>query len=223
MTTGPPTPPTPSNGLITRLLPQSSMFPRVLNNLGKFFRALDEELDELIDAANNVYLDMIPSETENLEAWADQFSLPTATVEALEAVWKEHRDMSPQHIEDRLTEAGYTVEVFDWWVPGSEPKVPRDPEEAEYFLVDGKLVPDVFHQMRIGDSIARCGDSRARVGYQVWGDPKRVVYDAPTNKQGIIYIRYTDTGDRLGFERLALKIVPNHLWIGVLPPIGGPE
>jgi hypothetical protein len=94
-------------------------------------------------AADRVWLDLLPQETEKLDKWEAQFGLnPREFAEHIrrdrvEAAWQDTGSLSPHYIKNVLDLNQFsTLHVHEWWVPGTEPApgettcaTPRDPRQ----------------------------------------------------------------------------------------------
>lgn len=92
-------------------------------NLRSFFDGLSGAPADARTYIDDVYDDLGPDTTRELDAWEDQFALPsTQLTEAqrrarLDATWKALGGQSPRYIQDTLQAAGFDVYVHEWWTP----------------------------------------------------------------------------------------------------------
>lgn len=121
-----------------RLLPDAAAW-RITTQ--KTLRSLVEGLSEAPAEArqfiDDIYDDLRPSTTRELEEWERQFGLmPSATASeasrrlALAAAWQAQGGQSPHYIQDVLQAAGFDVYVHEWWVPPNvSPRTARNPRD----------------------------------------------------------------------------------------------
>jgi len=146
--------------------------------LTEFFEGLTELPQDVEDYVNEVYLDIFPSTTRELDAWDDQWGLPDTGLttqqrrDRLDATWKAIGGQDPRYIQDTLQAAGFPVFVHEWWVPGTEPPLdthacatPRNPLS----FLEQPNAPQGF-SAACGEPLALCGEQAAQAGE---------VYDAP--------------------------------------------
>lgn len=144
-----------------KLLPKSRAFDLSKNKqITEFFTALENVYFDLVDFLNDIYLDIWPSSTRQLDEWDAQFNLrddPALTElqrrTRLDAAWKRTGGQSPKYIQDSLQNAGFDVYIHEWWEPGSNPPVARNPN----LFVSTPYVPP-----QCGENIARCGEPDAQ-------------------------------------------------------------
>ncbi len=149
--------------------------------LREFFEGLTGIGSDVKTFFDDVWLDIFPDTTRELDEWESQWALPnTLTIEQerrdrLAATWKALGGQSPRYIQDTLRAAGFDVYVHEWWVPGTEPALgvvgaatPRNPfdylndgsVDLQYLSVDGGA------DMQDGDiAVAMDGATVQPVGY----------------------------------------------------------
>lgn len=140
--------------------------------LRSFFDGLSAAPQDAREYIDDVYLDLNPKTTRELDAWEAQFALPASQLtEAgrrarLDATWKAQGGQSPRYIQDTLQAAGFNVFVHEWWEPnplhptggsvaGDVVPVVRDPFQ---YLWDG-VAPRQF--VGCGHDLAYCGGDLA--------------------------------------------------------------
>lgn len=112
-----------------RLLPKSRAWSLILDRtLKKFFHGL-AVLPQLVrDHIASILLEAFPQTTSYLGDWSTFFGSPSVlTADELEAEWAAFGGQDPRHIQDVLQAAGLNVYVHEWWEPGSNPPVARNP------------------------------------------------------------------------------------------------
>lgn len=153
--------------------------------LRQFFQGLTGIGEDTKTFLDNVYEDLDPQKTRELDAWEKQFALMNANLteqerrDRLDAQWKALGGQSPGYIQDTLQAAGFNVFVHEWWVPsiehpaggsvnGDVTPVVRDPLD---FLDDGSVAAQSFlmvdgtESAQDGDTVAMDGSSGTPAGY----------------------------------------------------------
>lgn len=107
--------------------------------LRDFFLGFAPPLDDTREFFDQLFVDIDPQQTTQLEEWEFQFALPPASLtpqqrrDRLDGRWKAQGGQSPRYIQDTLQAAGFDVYVHEWWVP--------DPLHPTGGSVDGDSVP----------------------------------------------------------------------------------
>lgn len=128
--------------IFQHLLPRSSAWSLTIDRyLRKFFLGLSEQPALTKTFIDQVYLDLFPETTRELNEWERQFGLPLTDVSLgdahpdvvsgrllLDAEWKATGGQSPSYIQGVLRAAGFDVYVHEWWASGP-PYVARDPRD----------------------------------------------------------------------------------------------
>jgi len=168
--------------IFQHLLPNARAWRIVIDKrLRELFEGLSGTGSDVKTFIDEVWLDIFPETTRELDAWEQQFGLTdTLTVEQdrrdrLDATWKALGGQSPRYIQDTLQAAGFNVFVHEWWVPGSEPPVgtqgPATARNPFDFLNDGTggfsfLSNDGGADMQDGDlAVAMDGAQSEPPGY----------------------------------------------------------
>lgn len=204
------------------------MFLRIFQHLLPRARAwcitIDKELRQFFDGLasglgdptklfiDQVWEDLDPQKTRELDAWEKQFGLITAVLtdqerrNRLDAAWKAKGGQDPRYIEDTLQAAGFSVYVHEWWVPGSEPTIgvldaatPRNPllylndniQPIQYISNDGGL------DMQDGDTLAQDGASVQPTGYPLVN--KILIFDPDYINDGSLDMQDGDDDAQDGF------------------------
>jgi hypothetical protein len=113
----------------------------VSKTLRRFFEGLSDQPATTKEFIDNVYLDLFPETTRELNEWERQFGLPLTDTSggdsdpaviaarlALAAEWRAAGGQSPSYIQGVLQTAGFDVYVHEWWSSGP-PYVARDPRD----------------------------------------------------------------------------------------------
>lgn len=143
------------------------------------------------------------------------------------SAWSANGGQSPRYLQDVIQAAGFDVYVHEWWVPGTNPPVPRNPVGALIFVTaqDGAPI------MQDGDPEAQDGNIGAGGGggYIIVNDLSSDGGSTPipTDPEQFPYILYfggemfgtnaTIPADRKNeFESLLLRIKPAQQWLGLM-------
>jgi hypothetical protein len=134
--------------------------------LRQFFEGLSGTGEDVKAATDDVYLDVFPQTTRELDQWEEQFGLTQVPLteqerrDRLDAAWKQQGGQSPRYIQDTLQANGFNVFIHQWWVPGTEMPVntpgcvtPRVPSETIGFF-----------GAQCGEPSAQCGEPSAQCG-----------------------------------------------------------
>jgi hypothetical protein len=152
--------------------------------LREFFQGLTGIGEDSKEFFDEVYNDLDPQKTRELDSWEKQFALPNTGLteqerrDRLDATWKALGGQSPRYIQDTLQAAGFDVYVHEWWEPipgrpnggsinGDVTPVARDPFD---YLDDGTGgLPDLMYDgaadAQDGDPVAMDGSTAVPVGY----------------------------------------------------------
>ena len=159
--------------ILKHLLPNSRAWNITRGkNLRYFFEGLSGGGDDAKSFFDNIWLDIFPATTRELDAWESQFALKdtglsdTERRDRLDSTWKALGGQDPRYIQDTLQANGFDVYVHEWWEPGSEPSVgvkacvtPRSPLvhlRREY--------TKVLLLVECGAALAQCGEAFAEAG-----------------------------------------------------------
>lgn len=156
------------------LLPRAKAWSlTVRKNLRDFFEGLVGLPDDIRVFLDNVWLDIFPETTRELDAWESQWGLPaTVTAEQdrrdrLDATWKALGGQDPRYIQDTLRGAGFDVFVHEWWEEGSDPPVLRNPLlHLRRTAQPGPLLVECGEVLaQCGEAVMDCGNSANPLGY----------------------------------------------------------
>lgn len=225
-------------GLFKHLLPRAKTWSITIDKqLREFFEATAGAVDDARTYFEDIWLDLFPATTRELAAWEQQFAVDRSTFSngerrtQLDGLWTATGGQSPKYIQDTIRAAGYDVYVHEWWVPGSDPPVARDPGAVfgQPLFGCGDSV------MECGETVAECGNGWTAVeqlGYalvnKVFDDNGLIltprIYPLPTNPDYFPYCLYIcgqtfgnravlPSSQKDGLEDLLLKICPAQQWI----------
>lgn len=142
---------------------------------------------------DQVWLDIFPGTTRELDAWEQQWGLPAIPLTdaerraRLDARWKSLGGQSPRYIQDTLRARGFDVYVHDWWEPGTELPVgvpgcvpPRDPVLYLRREFTGRRVGTNAGEsfMLAGEAFAQAGNGLEPLGYPL---VNRLLQTVPDN------------------------------------------
>ena len=145
--------------ILNHLLPKARAFKLAYNStIRKFFDGLGITLgSDVKDFFDNNFNDIDPQQTRELSNWEEQFALLNTGLteqerrDRLSATWQALGGQSPRYIQDTLQAAGFDVYVHEWWEPGTNPPVARNPFT---YLWDG-AAPRQY--IGVGNDLAYCG------------------------------------------------------------------
>lgn len=227
-----------SLNLFQHLLPKGRAFLLTAEkNIRRFFEGLAIENGTIKTFIDQVWEDIDPQRTRELEAWEEQWSLWTPTPltdqerrDRLESAWKATGGQSPSYLQGVLQGAGFDVYVHEWWepTPTPPPYVARDPGAvgASYFIQGGADVStEPYEVMQCGETLAQCGETEMLCGNTVGFTQITTYPPAPSNSAFFPYFLYiggqtfgtdanVDSDRRAEFEFLCRKYAPAQQWIG---------
>ena len=139
-----------------------------ITNTAKSLRKLFEglSLQFVVTFYDSIWTSIFPQTTSYLDEWEEAFGLPDRGLttqqrrDRLDARWAETGAQDPRYIEDMLQDAGFSVYVHEWWVPGTEVNecaTPRDP--TGYILGE-----PVLQVVACGEPVALAGETFVQCG-----------------------------------------------------------
>lgn len=127
--------------VLRHLLPTGRAWRLFLGTqIDQFMRGLVEFMPAIREYIDLVWLDTQPQDTRQLAQWEGIFGLDPAGLtdqerrDRLAAAWTALGGQSPRYIQDVLQAAGFDVYIHEWWVPGTNPPVARDPSGTLSFV-----------------------------------------------------------------------------------------
>ena len=103
------------------LLPDGNAWRITIDKtLRRFFEGLISAPSDARDYVDDVYDDVLPTTTRELEQWESQFGIPRGATDLIRraniaAEWTATGGQSPSYIQGVLQLAGFNVFVHDWW------------------------------------------------------------------------------------------------------------
>jgi hypothetical protein len=236
--------------IFQHLLPDSTAWRlTIAKTLRSFFEGLAGAPADARSFVDLVFEDRFPATARDpngaLSEWEKQFGLtPSSSASevtrrlALAAEWAATGGQSPSYLEGVLQTAGFDVWVYEWWVSGPDPYVPRDPRLY--------TTPPLIGTVQCGNPDAYCGNPEAQcngflvndTGYIVnldltprapprvpdsearWpfflyigGDPADVDDPEEVEPPDDIPFATIDAARRDEFQRLVLKLRPAQQWL----------
>lgn len=148
------------------LLPRARAWVITVNkSLRQFFEGLSGLPESIRIFLDDVWGDIFPETTRELDAWESQWGLPATVTDEqerrtrLDATWKALGGQDPRYIQDTLRGAGFDVFVHEWWEPGTNPPVVRNPLRVlRRTNTPGPLL------VECGESQALCGEAQMEAG-----------------------------------------------------------
>jgi hypothetical protein len=225
--------------LFKHLLPRAKAWQITVDKqLRQLFEGLSESVEDTSEFLGDIWFDLFPATTRELTAWEAQFGIPTTgdvtdadRRDRLAALWSAQGGQDPRYIQDTLQASGFDVYVHEWWVPGTDPPIARNPGIA----FGGQPLACGDSVMECGETVAQCGESWAALGQTGYAlvnklytsdgtNLERVEYTIPQDQADWPYCLYI-CGENFGdfaqvssarqgeLEDLILKICPAHLWV----------
>lgn len=152
------------------LLPNARAWSLTVNKtLRQFFEGLSGLPLGVRTFFDLVWLDIFPATTRELTAWERQWGLPATVIDEqerrdrLDATWKALGGQDPRYIQDTLQNAGFDVYVHEWWEPGSNPPIVRNP----LFYLSRTTTSDSPLLVECGEALAECGEIQMECGNSV--------------------------------------------------------
>lgn len=120
---------------IKHLLPRGRAWRLTIDKtLRQFFSGVAGLPTNVKGYADDVYDDLFPDTTRELDAWESQWGLPEVGLTTAErrtrlaATWAQIGGQDPRYIQDTVQAAGFDdVYIHEWWVPASSPVEARNP------------------------------------------------------------------------------------------------
>jgi hypothetical protein len=232
--------------IFQHLLPRGAAWKvTIAKTLRSFFLGLSEQPAVAKGYIDDVYFDLFPATTRELNEWEKQFGLELTDMTsapavvagrlALAAEWAATGGQSPSYIQGVLQTAGFDVYVHDWWSSGP-PYVARDPRDYTDLPLIGlyQCTGDAFRYT----SQPQCSGlpTQPQCNAFLANDPHYLVNkdltrrapppvpDDDTKWPYFLYVggetfpdhAIVDITRRAEFERLILKLRPLELWIVTL-------
>lgn len=219
---------------LQHLLPDGRAWRLTIEStLRQFFEGLSEVHRSTREFVDRVHEDRLPTTTRYPEMWEEQFGLVATASDIdrraqLESAWQATGGQSPWYLQDIVRKAGFDVYIHEWWVPGSMPRVPRNPRD----YTDDPLLGTV----QCGEPLAQCGEPTAQcnsflaneVGYivnknltdvappAIPNDPLKWPYFVYWGGETFPALADVPAARREEFERLILKLCPTNDWLVTL-------
>lgn len=221
--------------IFRHLLPRARAWDMMIDKkLRQFFQGLTSLPAAARDYLDGIWEDNFPATTRELRAWENQYGLNQSTLSDSErrtriaAARAALGGQSWAYIEDTLQDHGFNVYVHQWWVPGTNPPVARNPftyiTTTRVPLVNKVQRADRNYTVLCGEPLAECGEPTAECGefdgVGFWYKDYEPIND-PNYYPFYLYIGGSTFGvdanvpaDRRDeFENLCLKLCPLQHWI----------
>jgi hypothetical protein len=227
--------------LFKHLLPRARAWSiTIAKPLREFFQGLADGIGvPAKQYFDDIWLDMFPETTRKLSSWEFQFGLKKGQLteqerrDRLASIWKALvGGQDPTYLEDTLNDFGFPVTVHEWWVPGTDPPVKRDPTGlAQAIILVNKLFTiEQTVTALCGEPAMECGEPLAECGQYSGFDINEITYGIPVPAKWpyLVYIggdpwgTYVNipTAKKAEFEDLCLKIFPTEQWLVLLVSYG---
>lgn len=178
--------------IFKHLLPRARAWRITVDKtLRRFFSGLTGLGDDSKKFIDDVWLDIFPETTRQIEEFESQFALtdPSTLTEQerrdrLSAAWQALGGQDPRYIQDTLRDNGFDVYVHEWWVTGSEPAVGVDACAVARNPNDVINNPDYMWTMgnplaTMGNTPVTMGGANQLAGYLLVNGVKIACYDTP--------------------------------------------
>lgn len=140
--------------------------------LRQFFEGLSGSGDSVKTFFDEIWFDIFPQSTREIDQWEQQFGLRDTGIteqerrNRLDATWKALGGQDPRYVQDTLQANGFDVYVHEWWEPGTEPVpgvkqcvTPRNP-----LMWIRREFTGVSLLVECGEANAACGEPFAEAG-----------------------------------------------------------
>jgi len=231
--------------IFKHLLPRAKAWSITIDKqLRQFFDGLTEPLgDDAKEFIDEVYDDLFPQTTRELEMWERQFGLTAGTLteqerrDRLDATWAATGGQSIKYLQDTIQAAGFTdVYIHEWFDPTGLPAVnvklcvtPRDPNTLvglELLVNNITIVTPVYltsageADMNAGEAVAVAGNYNdlafREMEYDIPIDPDKWCYFLYFGGQTYGTLATVDADRQSELETLILKLKPAQQWAGML-------
>lgn len=210
----------------------------------EFFTGLGAAFDDFKIFFDQIWEDLDPAKTRQLDKFESQFALPDAMLteqerrDRLDATWKAQGGQDPGYLQETLRAAGFDVYVHEWWIDplvrgrqqgdGLTRPVAKNPAT---FLRDTSGLPfwvsGANHDSAMcGGDDMYCASSSTPPGYVLVNKDAEsyiIDVDAETHRY-YLYIgaaafpmlATVPAARQDEFETLCLRICPTEQWLGIL-------
>lgn len=205
----------------------------VSKRLRQFFTGLVGPLADAQDYQDVAYNDVRPQYTTKLSEWEFQFGIFVSAAteqdrrDRLTAAWRALGGQDPRYLQDTVQAAGFPLFIHEWWVPGSEPPVARNPNA--YIAPDNGAWVTVklgAPGVQLGRPSTQLGKAR-KLRYLIddnLPDPPVWPQNDQTKWPYFLYFGGETFGDvvtlpaarEAELRTLILKLCPAQLWCGLL-------
>jgi hypothetical protein len=225
--------------IFQHLLPRTEVWKLWFSSmLRKFVEGILSAPADVKTFTDNVFLDVFPDTTREIEAWRTQFGLADGPDEAsnrlqLTSAWQATGGQSPRYLQDVVRAAGFDVYIHEWWqMPATLPRVARDPRTYTNVPRIGtnqcSALPNPV-RCRAGVTARRCNRFLANeihylVNKDLTNNAPPPVPDDPAKWRYFLYWggasfpghASVPAERRAEFERLLLKLRPAQQWLVTL-------
>lgn len=216
------------------LLPSGKAWRLIIDRrLRQFFDGMAVEPGDAQDFQDGVWNDFRPFETTKLDEWEDQFGLlPIAggteqdRRDRLDAEFKALGGQSPRYLQDIVQAAGFPLFIHEWWFPGTNPPIARNPNNLISVDGTGSVVVTQLGRAtsQLGGPSASLGKAR-KLGDLIEDNLEApvVIPTDPTKYPFFLYWSDATFGDFVQIpaareeelKTLLLKLCPAQQWIGI--------
>lgn len=201
--------------------------------LRQLFNGLTGIPEDVKTFYDEIFFNIFPDTTTNIALWENQWGIidygqtDQQRIDRLNAAWSAVGGQSPRYLQDTLQAAGFDVYVYDSFEPGTT-LILRDPNIIPIELLVNNILETNFEiTSTSGDPTMFSGDPKALSGYFENFDFQKKEYVIPTDPDKyscFVYVGGATFPNKANipaereeeFKTLCLKILPTHLWIGLL-------
>jgi hypothetical protein len=211
-----------------QLLPRATAWSTVINKqLRQFIDGLTDTPTGVKEFADNVYDDIFPQTTRDIDAWEQQFGLSGDGTEqerrdAIASAWQALGGQSPRYLQDTLQAAGFDVYVHDWWIFVGPVRVTINP----FTVLDAGIPTSTYGDGETDGNGLTYGAFDTEEGYplvnrsdesvSIPNDPDLWPFFNYVGGEIFPTLAQVPADRKTEFETLLLKTFPQYQWIGVL-------
>lgn len=165
--------------------------------LREYYEGMSNSWDDVKEFYDDIWLDLYPQTTRELEAWEDQFNLTGANAiteqqrrDRLAGAWSAQGGQDPKYIQDTIQAAGFNVYIHEFWeLPKVYPPVVRNPN----LYINDSLLP--VYTMEAGEPLAQAGETNAEAGDSLGGLGYLLVNKIRTSTKNLVMLAGEDIAE----------------------------
>jgi len=216
------------------LLPSGKAWQLTIDRMiRKLISGLSVQPGTTQDYQDKIWGDYRPADTARLSEWENQFGYANSGANEVDrrsrlaAEWKALGGQDPYYLQNVLQAAGFPLFIHEWWVPGSDPLVTRNPNT----LISPNAIGG-FTEVQMGVPGVQMGRPSSQMGRgralkYLLVDNTIIPVIWPVNDLGVhpyfVYFGAATFGDSVNIDSdrfeelksLLFKICPAQLYIGL--------